>query len=346
MENKTIRAAAIIQGPLQSIGRSGGAINKTVNFDCREVIKKNALSFLDQGFCHVFVVLTDYEPKIEMLESLTNNNNISIHHISSAKINDWYFTNKLTRRNSNKYSQYNSTYLGILLALRKKCKYIFKCRTDQLFNSNIIYRSMLDNKLMMDEGKVLKAYSDDVRPFFMEDFYFAVNIDIAILWFRELAKKRERSFSAHEDMFRALALIRFNENLNKHNQLEEFNIEIWLKSFSAAIKNMNIYYLWIYFESHLFENLPAELIQKLEWRGSSKPAKSLSTYSWDSLSLNNDAIPSSLGTSRLLLLDFPSILFYTGYIGPYFTRFLDYIFSIWLRIFILFHRTDVFHRRK
>ena len=213
--------ALIIQGPMQSIGRTGKTMSNpffslqkgsVVNFNC----EKNIIKIVND-FEYLFdtIILSCWKNDI-VSERITRLKKLII--CRSDSFENYYserYNKDLSPNFSghNKYRQIFSTLKGVEKADDLKCDYIIKIRTDSFLNLEICVEAIKSNYPFFNKRIAVPYKIDDAKPF-LEDIYFGGNTKIIKNCLNSVLNNYEIKKSIHYHIFYAW-LFKLNECFHK-----------------------------------------------------------------------------------------------------------------------------------
>lgn len=201
----------VIQGPLESIGRSGASAYKTLSdfyakenlpFDCSDYIKKYV-----QNYPKLKIVFATWEsdklPKFRrIMESNLNFKLISFtDSLDNISLHGTHFPN-------NKYRQMFLTLQGAEYLSQIGIKYIIKVRSDQLMDIEDLILDFKKAKSLRS-FQVMIPFGFPNLPDYIEDFFFVSTAEHTIHVAKKYMESKELFESAHNDYFYAWASDQF-----------------------------------------------------------------------------------------------------------------------------------------
>ena len=202
------KLALIIQGPLESIGRTGKTMSNPfftlgkgdiINFNC----EKNIIKIINE-FGNLFDVI---------ILSCWKNDKISKDLIEFKKLKicqnesfEEYYSERYNKDLSpnfsghNKYRQIFSTLKGVEKAASLNCDYVFKIRTDCYLNLKICIETIKKNYKFFNKRIAVPYKIEDGEPF-LEDIYFSGNTQIIKSCLNSILNNYEIKKSVHHHIF-------------------------------------------------------------------------------------------------------------------------------------------------
>jgi hypothetical protein len=240
-----MKIGLVIQGPIITFGQ--GPNNAVNGFDSRDCIIKNINNFSDKVEC---IILSTWEG--EEVSFVNKISNVDI--VTSPLIEGEFKDNRLR--------QFITTINGIKFAKRYyNLTHIIKIRTDQLIDAEILIswcKLFFEIDTFRNKDKII--FSDKLKnqPFYLGDFIFVGAVNQLI----KFCEANIRPYNLHP--------IIGIDYILKYLELNEINF--W-KVFNKGAKLHNQVELqiaskyWNYVFSKYFEVMPAQIFEKIIWRG-------------------------------------------------------------------------------
>lgn len=199
-----MKIGIVIQGPILSFGKIRRTMGwrdiskeNTINFNCIATISSNFKKYLP-NFNIVCSTWNDEDAllKKELLLKIGSENLI----FNEDNTRPFVLSNNSILPRNNKYRQIYSTLQGIKFLKSKGCGKFIKVRTDQEINVDLIANQLTStNKFLVPKKKVMNDLP------YLEDVYFAGDIDIFIKIFDNYLSSKEKHLNVHYDLFFSIA---------------------------------------------------------------------------------------------------------------------------------------------
>ena len=261
--------ALLIQGPLESIGRSGEMAqlkaedlksSDLVKYDCRKCIDELVKKY---GYLFDQIILSTWDDE----KFLYDNDSLEIYKFNKNSVPDIVPNRTLMK---NKYMQKNNmlfSFYGCLYGLKKIKKsitHIVRIRTDTNLNLKLIYEFMINEY----ENETICIPKIKKSPYFT-DLYFAGSKKIINRFLNASISKDKQGDVIYSNSPHIHPLLKFAYS----QEIDSFPFEDkFFKKFGESSLEQYIILYKIF--SKYFRPLPFKIAQELYWRGSQFPKKS------------------------------------------------------------------------
>jgi len=261
--------ALLIQGPLESIGRSGEMAklkaeglksSDLVRYDCRKCIDELVTKY---GYLFDQIILSTWDDEKFEYE----NEALEIYKFNKSSVPDIVPNRTLMK---NKYMQKNNMLISFygcfygLKKIKKSINHIVRIRTDTIINLKLIYDFMINQY----ENETICVPKIKKSPYFV-DLYFAGSKKIINKFINASIAKDKKGDVIYSNSPHIQPLLKFAYS----EEFDSFPFEDkFFKKFGESSLEQYIILYKIF--SKYFRALPFQVAKDLYWRGSQFPKES------------------------------------------------------------------------
>ncbi|MEK7227487.1 MAG: WavE lipopolysaccharide synthesis family protein [Patescibacteria group bacterium] len=276
----------VIQGPLISIGRTGGKMRQSVeqlqkeggviHYDCRENINKIIKEF---GYLFDEIVISTWDNEVKEGENFPGAKLVSQPDPGGIKQAGHY-------KDNNKYRQFLSTHLGLVELEKDNIDYAVKTRTDIYLDFGKLLGSFFKN-----DTKKIGATVMHPKTFLLHDLYFVAELKKlkdfceAILSFDRF----EFIPSVHREMVLKHAYVEYRNKIGVPDWA-------YFPVYPPTGVNAATRKIFDYMFENVYFSLPPSIFKETLWRGTYFPEDHVSSLTKGNVSSRKYNVPAFIST--------------------------------------------------